>query len=1641
MRCANALCKCAVQMRCANALCKCAVQMRCANALCKCAVQMRCANALCKCAVQTSISARCKPRLVRGASVSERDQPGHRTNSRRISANHGVLCSDFTIILRQNDYYPMFSQKVYSVTYNDSTPPGQVIPSICTDQDIGVGALQGALTTNISMDYTRARGCTVVLLCSDTGGLTNTSTVYVTITPHPNYTPLAFSSEGYVSKVSRTTPPLYIIGQIMAADAIIWSTTLTYKLQSNPYFIIDRLNGNLNSPVFTPGERSFDINELSPIGTSVATFQCTDADNGTNGQISYSIPGGNIDGAFQINQVTGIVQVANLLILPQNLASYPYQITIQCSDHGVPIKSNCMFIFNPTILDTTAVGSTVLQLSCSDADSGLSEVMLYSHSTNYGLLGISNDTGAINLSSPDSISYSVLNFTMHISDRGSPTLNILSSSSSSLSLFTNHQCSYTYQPLLISAIAYNLGLNYVNAIVSDTFPVPIRIISVTVYIFVQPVNTFFPVFQQSLYSYTIPENSPIGVTDHDSPASPDGQVTYSLIGLNQPKFTIDRSGWIILTSNLDILQQAVYNFTVLAMDGGKPPRTGGLLILIDLLNMNGGSTGSCKMVDIVILAGQLLYRVTPQHSGSGEYCGGRGSILETYYGFLIVSNASVTISVIEVDNVLTMSARCSAYALVVEKMTLLAGILLLFTACDLKQAYTTSIALSIIGNIVLSSVALATSLFPSSSSDKFAISSYLDRPNRRILGWTLRQMSVEYDQVQETTAITVWGVAPSPRPPDGFLTVRCINGSNSSVGMTYTIGQVNRYFPFVLNSTTGSFSVTQDLVYATQPHSYNFSVWCYDNLSPNLSSNASVTISVIEVDKYKPVITPSYVFLTVNETTPLGTVLASTRRDVGALSVYNATDMDVGPQGVLYYNNYYPDPRDRFTVDGTFGTLTVHQSLNIAATTFVNLIIHACDPHVCSSDFNVYITILCQNDHYPMFSQKVYSITYNDSTPPGQMIPSICTDQDIGVGALQGVVFLNTTPGVFLLNASTGVLTTNISMDYRRARGYTVVLLCSDTGGLTNTSTVYVTITPPLIFSNAIYVFHILRSTPSPYTVGQVMATDFFTVLLTYSLTNNPYFIIDSHKGTIQTISSVFDYPYSEIVLNATVTDGLYNDTAMVYFILMDTNSPSPSPLLPTNTTQAEQTMIYIVAGIIAAAVLVNTEFKPNESVPNVFNIDANTGVVRVAAHLDHDTVPVCTMTVVAIWSVDPARNSSALLTIISSVGAFTATSTLSIYVLNTNKYDPMCLSTLYVVNVPENATVQTVLTNLSCSDANKGPGAQLVYTIVAGNDTFPVPRIISVTVYIFVQPVNTFSLVFQQFLYSYTIPENSSIGASVFLVTATDGDRPASPDGQVTYSLIGLNQPKFTVERSGWIILASNLDILQQAVYNFMVLAMDGGKPPRTGSASVVIYVGYVGIRPPQFTQSLYYTALNITNPFTLVGSVVLTVHFTDPVLGIINYSLDPSLSSSRYFNVDPNSGVITIKATLPSSSGHLTFRAICTGSAPYNLSDTAVMDVELLVKSNITFIPSASCLFLPPHTYNCGYDITYSLINYQLTFSIDPSSGYFRLIGMLEYEQQQVYVVPIQASLVGPLGSDMAQATILVYVDNLNDHQNHHP
>ena len=343
----------------------------------------------------------------------------------------------------------------------------------------------------------------------------------------------------------------------------------------------------------------------------------------------------------------------------------------------------------------------------------------------------------------------------------------------------------------------------------------------------------------------------------------------------------------------------------------------------------------------------------------------------------------------------------------------------------------------------------------------------------------------------------------------------------------------------------------------------------------------------------------------------MGAVVASTRTNVGALFVYTATDMDIGPQGVLSYSLQYPDPH--FSVDRMFGSLISLQNLylgNIGASTFYNPRIVICDPHVCTGIY-VYMTVIAQDVHYPMFSQKVYYATCSDGTPPDQVIPSICTDLDLVVGALQGVVFLNTTPGVFVLNSSTGALTTNITMDYRRARGYTVQLLC---GGLTSTSTVYVTITPPpnynpLEFSSNEYVFNISRTTPPYYPVGQIMATDEDTwATPTYSLQNNLYFNIDGFSGTIQAINWVYNHTCDVLVLNAAVTDGVYADFALVYIVLNIVYTPATTTnqaTRPVNSTPSVTTLPAVTKLVIdppnipSSCIVPTTSYSTPNTTPN----------------------------------------------------------------------------------------------------------------------------------------------------------------------------------------------------------------------------------------------------------------------------------------------------------------------------------------------------------------------------------------------------------------------------------------------------------
>ena len=91
------------------------------------------------------------------------------------------------------------------------------------------------------------------------------------------------------------------------------------------------LDVNDNTPSFSQNIYDVEIQEDTLTGSDVLQVFASDADEGTNGQIRFSIAGGNANAEFRIDSVTGMVSVAKRL---DREAQASYSLTVQASDRG-----------------------------------------------------------------------------------------------------------------------------------------------------------------------------------------------------------------------------------------------------------------------------------------------------------------------------------------------------------------------------------------------------------------------------------------------------------------------------------------------------------------------------------------------------------------------------------------------------------------------------------------------------------------------------------------------------------------------------------------------------------------------------------------------------------------------------------------------------------------------------------------------------------------------------------------------------------------------------------------------------------------------------------------------------------------------------------------------------------------------------------------------------------------------------------------------------------------------------------------------------------------------------------------------------------------------------------------------------------
>ncbi|XP_054588647.2 neural-cadherin [Nothobranchius furzeri] len=164
----------------------------------------------------------------------------------------------------------------------------------------------------------------------------------------------------------------------------------------------------------------------------------------------------------------------------------------------------------------------------------------------------------------------------------------------------------------------------------------------------------------------------------------------------------------------------------------------------------------------------------------------------------------------------------------------------------------------------------------------------------------------------------------------------------------------------------------------------------------------------------------------------------------------------------------------------------------------------------------------------------------------------------------------------------------------------------------------------------------------------------------------------------------------------------------------------------------------------------------------------------------------------------------------------------------------------------------------------------------------------------------------FLQSIYSKdSVPETVTTATSLLQVSANDCDSGANAD--LTYYTIS---PDFTISPHGTIFPAGLLDYERpNHLYEFVVMAVDRGGVPRTGTTTVRIRMANVNDEAPEFSQHIYRTFVSEdAGPNTLVATVLAK----DPDGDGITYKITTGNEEGN-FVIDNQKGLIRLRSSPP--------------------------------------------------------------------------------------------------------------------------------
>ena len=1383
---------------------------------------------------------------------------------------------------------------------------------------------------------------------------------------------------------------------------------------------VNVLDINDNAPAFPRPTVHVAFVETDPPGTQVILETASDPDNGLNGTVSgYRIASGDDDGRFRLSLISTGSGVARLLYLEnvvklrRNVRS-SYALNISCHDSGVPPLYGHLLVhvdvkdvnnnepvfdsetYHAVVNEAVPVGTTVARVHATDADAGQNAAVVYSivAGDDRRQFAVDRTSGVLTTARQPLICPAACN--PPGTDRAGPC--------------RSKRCTLTVKatdgglPYPLSALAY---VHVALADVNDHAP--------EIWFRNQEPGRPVVVDENSKEGDVV---EAVSVTDAD--AGPNGETTARLIGGNDEAAfafipsTIPKLYFVLVAAASRRLQSGRrYNLTIEARDSGSPPRVtyASLIILIGRVDVTPPDFESPSYVaNISELApiGSFVAAlratstsansVTYQISTANDDDDGVSRFVVNLETGLVTTNARLD------------RRRRSSFNLTVQAS---AGMLSAFAnlyVSVLPGSHTSPVFSRSIYTVVLSHgnttagslVTVVTASTEGTSGVRYRLSERVedDYPDTFRIGRTSGRIvtsrtldtgamyvltvialnPVDPGRLTSQVSVTVNVTHPQRLQPvlypvhyfvkiignrrigSEIATVRSLNSSDS---ITFSISGGADSSKFDIDPSLGTISTAATLTSTTV---YRLAVVARDGHT-GLSSarSATVRIYVISSSSTVPPITFSqrigYSFVVSEDDGRSSDTVVG--RSVGRVAA------TASGQSQLSFFLVDGDPDGVFSVSNSTGVVTTARPVDRERRAKYNLtLVAATDVDFATSYVSVVVTDV--NDNAPRFrGGEEVEVDIHANSPVGfEVYAARAADPDVGLGGTVRYRLTNSTDQLSL-DPTSGLL--RLTTSPAAETSFSVVVVAADSGvpSLSSTQTVRVNVYPvlddddPLFNTSTLWTavseatqinsrfFSVSSSTARPPAGSSAVQ---FAVTRYHGLDDGRLRIFSD--GWLYNARTLDRERTPEYVLTVTAIEyGVSRNRSWsveVVVVVLDDNDNSPAF---DNATYSFSVVEGSPSADFAELVYASdADVGRNadliywiEGLTSGFTIDPLNGLLTTWQSFDREQLiadtgtDVITLVVVAGDTGLVSRQSRVIV---------------DITVADINDNAPVFDRGIYLVDIPENATVNSTVVEVTARDMDAELNGTLFYQIRDDTEQFVVeeasgrvllskPLDVSFSqFYEFVvvasdrgiPPLTGMTIVrvtvvrnvarppkWMQLPHgSFEVGEDAGVGTLIGSVKAIDQN--PSQRSPITYSIMSPAGVPFVVETStGRLFLNGALNHERRRRYDLTVVARDESTSLTAVTTLNVEVVPDVQDRCPRFVDSAGFRySVEADAP---IGTTVFRATATDRVGGAgtrMRFWLSRQIPSGRLFNVDSDSGTVTVVGALNARESATSYQLI---------------------------------------------------------------------------------------------------------------------